>query len=297
MAEKKEQHAHHGVQGHAPHAGEAAVESKGPWYQNKRAQTAGKILGVLFLAAFIMWFFMFMPFVSTDDARIDADVAKVANQGYSNVITKIYVKEGDQVTAGTLLAELDHTMAEAQLQKATADANFSDIDLQRNEALAKQQGISRQVLDQKRQGAIKAQADLKIAQISLDRTYIKSPVNGIVVQKTAEEGNILETNQAAFTVADIDHAWISANIQEKSVGDVKVGQKVFISIDEGGSLTGKVVDVRRAAASVFALIPSDNASGNFTKVEQRIPIKIELDPHPGKELRVGQSVEIKVKIR
>jgi RND family efflux transporter MFP subunit len=269
----------------------------GPWWKNKRAQLAGKILAALAVAVFIIWFFAFMPFVGTDDARIDANVAKVANQGIGGVITKIYVKEGDVVTAGTLLAELDHTMAEAQLEKVTADVNFNNLDLKRNEALASQQGISRQVLDQKRQTAIKSLADLKIAQINLDRTYIKSPVNGVVVQKTAEEGNILETNQAAFTVADAEHAWVSANIQEKSVGSVKIGQKVFISIDEGGSLTGKVTDVRRAAASVFALIPSDSASGNFTKVEQRIPVKIELDPHPERELRVGQSVEIKIKVR
>jgi multidrug resistance efflux pump len=81
------------------------------------------------------------------------------------------------------------------------------------------------------------------------------------------------------------------------VADIKIGQKVFISIDEGGKLTGKIVDVRQAAASVFALIPSDNASGNFVKVAQRIPLKIALDPHPGKELRIGQSVVIKVKVR
>jgi RND family efflux transporter MFP subunit len=295
MAQKKEQAPHHAPTHAAAHT--PAEAPKGPWWQNKRAQTAGKILGGLFAAAFIVWLFAFMPFVSTDDARIDANVAKVANQGYSNVITKIYVKEGDVVAAGTLLAELDHSMAEAQLEKATAQANFTALDLKRTEALANQQGISRQQLDKTRQAAIMAQADLKISQLNLDRTYIKSPVSGVVVQKVAQEGNILETNQSAFTVADTEHAWISANIQEKSVGYVKNGQKVFIAIDEGGSLTGKVTDVRRASASVFALIPSDNASGNFTKVEQRIPVKIELDPHPEKSLRVGQSVEIKIKIR
>ena len=101
----------------------------------------------------------------------------------------------------------------------------------------------------------------------------------------------------AFTITDIDKAWISANIQEKSVGDIKPGQKVFITIDEGGKLTGKVTEVRKSAASVFALIPSDNASGNFVKMEQRIPIRIELDPHPNTTLRVGASVGIKIKIK
>jgi membrane fusion protein (multidrug efflux system) len=244
-----------------------------------------------------MWFFAYMPFVATDDARIDTNVVKVANQGTGNVVIKIYVKEGDVVAAGTLLAELDHKMAEAMLEKSTAQANFAAVDLKRTEAMASQQGISRQQLDKTRQTSLMAQADLKIAQIALDRTYIKSPAAGVLVQKTAQEGNILEMNQTAFTVADIDHAWVSANIQEKAVRHVKEGQKVFITVDEGGKLTGKVADVRKAAASVFALIPSDSAAGNFTKVEQRIPVKIELDPHPGKALRVGQSVEIKIKVR
>jgi membrane fusion protein, multidrug efflux system len=277
---------------------EAAPEAlKGPWWKNKRAQLAGKILGGLAIAAFILWFFAFMPFVATDDARVDTNVAKAANQGASGLVIKTYVKEGDKVEAGTVLAELDHSMAVAQLEKATAQASFTAVDFKRTSALASQQGTSLQQLDKSRQAALMAQADSKIAQIALDRTYIKSPVAGIIVQKTAQEGNILETNQAAYTVADIDNAWVSANIQEKAVRTIKENQKVYITVDEGGKLTGKVADVRKAAASVFSLIPSDSGAGNFTKVEQRIPVKILLDPHPGKDLRVGQSVEIKIKVR
>jgi multidrug resistance efflux pump len=300
MAEKKEQNAHHethGHQGHAPHAGSAAPESKEAWYQSKGAQTAGKIIGGLFVAALVGWLIFFMPYVSTDDATIDADVVKVSNQGMSNQIMKIYVKEGDRVKKGDMLVELDHSMAENQLEKAEAQANFTSLDLKRTEALASQQGISRQQLDRTRQAAQIAEADRKIAQLNLDRTYIKSPVDGTVIQKTAVEGNMLETNQTAIIVACTESAWVTANVEEKEVADIKIGQKVFISIDEGGKLTGKIVDVRQAAASVFALIPSDNASGNFVKVAQRIPLKIALDPHPGKELRIGQSVVIKVKVR
>jgi membrane fusion protein (multidrug efflux system) len=81
------------------------------------------------------------------------------------------------------------------------------------------------------------------------------------------------------------------------VGAVRRGQKVYISVDEGGSLTGTVIDVRNAAAAQFALIPPQNAQGNFIKLVQRIPIKVKLDPHPGRILRVGQSVEIRVRVR
>jgi membrane fusion protein, multidrug efflux system len=167
----------------------------------------------------------------------------------------------------------------------------------RNLSLLNNSGISQQQLDGSKSDASSADANLKLAEISLERTYIKSPVDGIVIQKNAENGNILENNQVAFVIADIEHAWVSANINEKKVSLVKIGEKVNVKIDEGGTLTGRVTDVRKAAASVFALIPSDNASGNYIKVEQRIPVKIELDPHTGRDLRVGQSVEIKIKVR
>lgn len=282
---------------YAPAAGARETEKKGPWWKNKRAQIAFKLLGGLFAAGFIMWFFLYMPFTATDDARVDAHTIRAANLGASGQIIKVYVKEGDRVTAGQVLAELDHATAQAQLEKAAAMANFTALDAKRSKAMVSQQGMSQQQLDRAQQTANASQADLKLAQIALDRTYIKSPVDGIVIQKTADEGNILEGNQSAFIVADTEHAWVSANILEKAVSDVKIGQKVFITVDEGGKLTGKVMDVRRASTSVFSLIPSDNAAGNFTKVEQRIPVKIELDPHPGVDLRVGQSVEIKIKIR
>jgi multidrug resistance efflux pump len=289
MSDKKE------VNQHAPHTGAEAV--KEPWYKNKRAQLAFKMLGVLFAALLILWLVAYMPYTATDDARIDAHTIKVANLGASGQLIKVNVKEGDKVTAGEVLAELDHASAEAQLEKATAMSNFASLDAKRAKAIASQQGMSQQQLDRSQQLASASGADLKLAQIALDRTYIKSPVNGVVIQKTAEEGNILEGNQSAFMVADMDNAWVSANILEKVVGDVKLGQKVFISVDEGGKLTGRISDVRKASASVFSLIPSDNAAGNFTKVEQRIPVKIELDPHPNRDLRAGQSVEIRIKIR
>ncbi len=291
MEQKKEQHAHHG------HQAQANVESRGPWWQNKGAQTAGKIIGGLFVVAFIAWLIFFLPYVATDDATVDADVVKVANQGAGCQIIKIYVKEGDKVKKGDLLAELDHSVAEAQLERAKAHAFFAATDYKRANAVAQQQGMSKQQLDKAQQETAMADADLKIAEIALDRTYIKSPVDGTVIQKTAIEGNILETNQTAIIIACTETAWVTANVPEKSVGVVKLGQKVYISIDEGGRLTGKVVDIRKAAASVFALIPSDNASGNFIKVEQRIPVKIELDPHPDKALRIGQSVVIRIKVR
>jgi membrane fusion protein, multidrug efflux system len=267
------------------------------WWKTRRSKVVGLILGVIALIGFFIWWFNFHPYVSTDDARVDADIIRVANQGASQRIDKVYVEEGDWVARGKSLVELDHRTAEAQLERARARARLTSMDLRRAEVLAIQSGMSQQQLDRIRADSQMAEADMRLAQIALDNTYLKSPVDGIVVQKLAKVGNISETNQAAVTVIDIDHAWIAANIEETDVGLVKPGQKVKISVDEGGRLTGKVLEIRKAAASQFALIPSDNAAGNFIKLVQRLPIRIALDPHPGRILRVGQSVEIKIRVR
>lgn len=274
----------------------ASEGNGGAWWRTPRARIAGMGIGIAAVAGFFIWLFYFHPYVSTDDARVDADVVRVANQGASQRIVSVHVTEGDRVKKGDLLVELDRRIAEAQLDRARARAHLTEMDLRRAEALASQSGLSRQQLDRIRADAQTAAADLRLADIALDNTRLASPVDGVVVQKLAKTGNMLEMNQAAITVVDIEHAWVSANIEETDIGPVKVGQKVKISVDEGGSLTGKVSEVRKAAASQFALIPSDNAAGNFIKLVQRIPIKIALDPHPGRVLRVGQSVVIRIRV-
>jgi membrane fusion protein (multidrug efflux system) len=97
-------------------------------------------------------------------------------------------------------------------------------------------------------------------------------------------------------MADEANAWIAANIEETAVGAIRVGQKVDIMVDEGGELTGEVLEVRSSVASQFALIPSDSGAGNFTKVVQRIPIRIKITNRNDKTLRAGQSVEIRIRV-
>jgi multidrug resistance efflux pump len=274
-----------------------AQKSKEAWWKSRASRMSAYAVGGITLVILLFWAVFMRPYVSTDDARVAADIIKIANRGVNGQILKINVAEGDNVTAGMELVELDHRTAEAQYKKAKARASFASMEFQRMESLAAQSGASRQQLDKARSEAMSAVADLELAELALEFTTLRSPVNGVVVQKLAQTGNIIETNQTAVTVVDIDHAWVSANIEETSVSLVKPGQKVTVSIDEGGTLTGKVLEVRKATASTFALIPSDSSAGNFIKLVQRIPVKIEIDPHPGINLRVGQSVEVKIRVR
>ncbi|MGE3386033.1 MAG: HlyD family secretion protein [Bdellovibrionales bacterium] len=266
------------------------------WWQSTKSKRVGAALLVIAVAGTVLWRILFYPFVSTDDARVAMTIVRVASFGTGGRVTKVNVEEGTRVKAGDVLVELDHRAPQAKYDRAKAKADFAEREFQRMQQLFKQGSVTPQNLDNARSNYDSAKADLNESEVALENTFLKSPFDGVVIQKVAEVGNILEAGQTALSVADADHAWISANIEETSVGLVKVGQPVHISIDEGGELQGRISEVRSATASQFALIPSDNAAGNFTKVVQRIPVKVALEAGQGSHLRVGQSVEIKVRV-
>lgn len=143
-----------------------------------------------------------------------------------------------------------------------------------------------------------AEAALEAAQATLDNATITAPVSGMVALKSVNPGEVVSAGQALFTIADLQDVWVSARIEETKIGKVKPGQQVEYTVDgyPGRTFTGTVYEVGAAANSVFALIPTENSSGNFTKVTQRIPIKISLPKDSDVVFRPGMSVLIKVHI-
>lgn len=267
------------------------------WWKTKRARRAALIaLGVAGVGLIVWWFF-FHPYISTDDARVAMTLVRVSPANVSGRIEKVNVSEGSRVKAGDILVEIDHRIPQANFDKAKSKADLSQRDFERMQRLLEEGSVTVQARDQARAAAAAANAELKLAEVALENTYLKSPFDGVVVQKLAEVGNILEQNQTAMVVADESNAWINANIEETAVGKVRVGQAVRITIDEGGELTGNVSEIRSSVASQFALIPSDTGAGNFTKVVQRVPIKIGINGGHQQALRAGQSVEIKIRVR
>ncbi len=246
-----------------------ATTDKKVWWQSARAQWTAIISLAVAVAGLTVWWFFFHPFVSTDDARVAATLVRIAPEGVSGKVVRIAAQEGDRVKKGDVLVELDHRTAEAQLQRAKARAQLADKELRRITQLVLNKGLPARELDQAKANAESSEAEMKLAEIAFENTSVKSPSDGVVVQKTTEEGNIVEPGQTLMTLSDSDHAWIAANIEETSVGLVKVGQPVHVTIDEGGELIGTVLEIRKSVASEFALIPADSGAGNFTKVVQR----------------------------
>ncbi len=267
-----------------------------PWWKHPRAILTGKITLAVGAVGLVAWLIFVFPYVSTDDARVAATMVRLAPQGVGGSVIHVSVDAGDRVTQGQVLVELDHAQAQENLARAQARAIVAREDWVRAQNLSAEKAIAVRNYDLAKAADQEAQADLESAQIELDDTYLKSPFDGIVVQRTVEVGDILERGQTALTLADIGHAWVAANVEETKVGRVEIGQPVRIQVDAGGKLTGQVSEITSASESQFSMIPMENPSGNFIKLVQRIPIKIRLDDHPDVPLKVGESVEIKIKV-
>jgi len=141
-----------------------------------------------------------------------------------------------------------------------------------------------------------AEAALNAATVAVDYANIISPVMGVVAQKSVNPGEVVSATQPLFSVVDLNDVWLSTRIEETKLGKVKVGQKVTYTVDgyPGQNFEGSIYEISTAANSIFALIPTENASGNFTKVTQRVGAKITLPKEGDLVFRPGMSAVIKI---
>ncbi|NEW04604.1 HlyD family secretion protein [Paenibacillus sp. SYP-B3998] len=134
---------------------------------------------------------------------------------------------------------------------------------------------------------------------SLDQAVLRSPIEGTVIRTLVKAGEVSSPGQTVAMVVDTKKLYVSANIEETMITKIQEGQQVEIHLDNfpGKVLTGKVKEISKATASTFSLLPSTNTSGNFTKVTQRIPIKIAIDDNQGLDLSPGISTTIKIHLK
>lgn len=267
-----------------------------PWWRSNRFHRALLAALVISAVSAVIWWEFFAPYIRTDDARVAATVVAFAPTGAGGQLVELRVDEGDTIKKGDVLFCLDQRQARAMLFKAKAQERWTKQELRRLSRQAKRGFAPKRDLESAICNAQSAQADRRSAQIALQNTVIKSSLDGVVVLKSAEMGDFVQPGQTAITVADLDNAWIAVNIEETYAKRLRRGQSVQIAVDEGGQLEGQVGEILQTTAAQFALIPADSGSGNYTKVVQRIPIKIRLTSQGGSSLRVGQSVEVKIRV-
>jgi len=144
-----------------------------------------------------------------------------------------------------------------------------------------------------------AMARLATAKLDLSRTVIRAPIDGVIAQRTVQVGQRVTNASVAMVVVPIDRLYVDANFKEDQLGKVRSGQDVEVTSDFYGDdvvYHGKVVGFSGGTGSAFALIPAQNATGNWIKVVQRLPVRIRLDPKELREhpLRVGLSMDAKI---
>jgi membrane fusion protein (multidrug efflux system) len=256
-------------------------------------------------------------------AAADAALTKAANdrsraQALVNA-GAISHQQRDAAEAAYQAALANDQAARSGVDVANAGVSQSANDLQQALAGATQMGAlvsaSRAQLEQAltgtQQGQIKqaqavtgsaqvraAQAALDIAALQLSYTVVTAPIDGVVSKKSVDVGDTVAVGQPAMAIASQTGLWVTANLKETQLTAVRVGDPVEIKVDAFPHQTfrGTVTSISPATGATFALIPPDNASGNFTKVVQRIPVRVAIDPasDPQHLLRQGLSAEVAI---
>lgn len=221
-----------------------------------------------------------------DNARRDMEVADAALRASQDQYA--------QAKARVRQAMDSVQVAKAKLLKSTSSAQQAESEQHQTTVHQKEVGVARANVQE-------AQAELTAAELNLSYATIKAPVNGTVGRKTVEVGQRIQPGQPLMALISPDR-WVVANFKETQLGRMKPGQKAEITVDAlpGQTLEGYVDSFSPASGAQFALLPPDNATGNFTKIVQRVPVKIRLSDESVNKLRdkltPGMSVIAKIKV-
>ena len=272
--------------------------------------------GAVGLAALIAGYFLVQAYFyeSTDDAYVQAHALMISAR-IGGTVAKVLVDENDKVEAGRLLAQIDdqdystaYQQAMADQASVQADLEQATLDYHRVSRLYKDQAVSKAEYDrafaryQNLTSRLKAD-EFKTAQANLNLGYtrITAPEEGSIAKKAVEPGMVIPPGQALFGFVSSKERWVEANFKETQLTRIKVGQKVNVEVDAVPHRTfeGVVDSISSSTGSTFTLLPPDNSTGNFTKVVQRVPVKIRLlnlTKEDIDRLAAGLSAVVSVKI-
>lgn len=234
--------------------------------------------------------------VGTVDAQIDA--AKItlwrASQDfdrYENLYKdhSITQQQYEQASAAKQTAEKQLAILQEQKKQAQQQTNAVSI---QSTATGSQINVAEATIHQK-------EVEVDAAKLNLSYTVITAPQDGLVSKVNVQPGQYVQAGQPVFSIVHSDNVWVIANFKETQLDKMKEGQKVIIKVDaySGHKFEAKLSSFSPATGSTFALLPPDNSSGNFVKVVQRLPVKIEFtDPNDSlvKKLRPGMNVLVDV---
>ena len=223
------------------------------------------------------------------------DKQEISHQQYDQAVAAARSSAATVAAARASAAAAEQEVAQSQAKREQAEANL------RSAETGPQQVTSTRARAQAAQAqAQQKKAELEQATLNLQYTRLVAPVSGIVSNRTVEVGQNVQVGQELMKIINLDDIWVTANFKESQLRLMRPGQRATISVDAyGKKYNGHVESIAGASGALFSVLPPENATGNYVKVVQRIPVKITFDPGETKEhiLRPGMSVVPKVWIR
>jgi len=256
--------------------------------------------GIISLIAAAIYTYDAYTHEETDDAYVTGHLHDVSSR-INAVVTDVLADDNQPVKEGDVLVKLDSSEYLALVAAAQAQLAKAQADLARQTPLVALHAVSPEDLDATRSTRDVDLAQLRLAELQVDYSTIKAPASGYVGRKDVETGNRVSPGQTLLVIVEPE-LWIVANFKETQLARMHPGQPAQITIDSipGKVFPGKVDSFSPATGNEFALLPADNATGNFTKIVQRVPVKITFDPGAttGYEnrIRAGESAVVKVAV-
>jgi membrane fusion protein (multidrug efflux system) len=217
-----------------------------------------------------------------DAAKANADATASALQADEQ---KLEQAQRSVEVAKAQLAAAAARIDQAKAGVASAHADIRQVSMRTSDAQGKIAKVQ------------EAQAQLQAAELNLSYTDVVAPVDGVVTHKQVEPGQIIQQGQGLLVIVPLQDVWVTANFKETQLRNMKAGQKAYVHVDTyGKTFTGHLDSIAGATGAVLSLLPPENATGNYVKVVQRIPVKIILDPIPPDKaiLRPGMNVDATV---
>lgn len=231
--------------------------------------------------------------IETSQVNISVQDANIAETK-----ARLWQLEQDYQRYANLLAEESVSRQQYEQVKANYEAMKA-----RYEALLRQKNVAQSQYSEtsKKSGSVEAtilrkEADLELAQLNLSYTVVTAPFDGYMGRRTLEVGQLVQGGQTLSYLVRGNDKWITANYKETQIGHIYIGQKVLIKVDaiKDRTFHGTVTAISEATGSKYSLVPTDNSAGNFVKIQQRIPVRIDLtdaSPEDMSLLRAGMMVE------
>src|SRR5438874_1904217 len=284
-----------------------------PLRRRRGVLLAAAVLGLVLLAAGIAYWLHARGRVSTDDAFIEARIIHISPK-VGGQIVELDVTDNQRVRAGDVLLRIDPRDYEASAQQARAQVRAAEVeaqrartDAQRVNALFARGLVARQELDHAIAAERMAEANLEAARqrlneatLRLSYTTITAPEAGRVTRKAIEEGMFVQPGQQLMAIVT-DDLWVVANFKETQLAKIRPGEPVDIKVDAypRRRFRGHVDSIQAGTGARFSLLPPENATGNYVKIVQRVPVKIVFDeaPDPQYPLGPGMSVVPTVHVR